>query len=641
MTVLFTQPGAPEGPAPFTAAVAPALDRAPTSEQQAIIDAARTGTDLVIEAGAGTGKTTTLKMVAATSGQRGLYLAYNKAIAEDARANFPPGTHCATAHSLAYRAVGHQYQNRLNGPRLPAREIARILGIPAVLDLGKHGLTSFKVAHLVMDTVSRFCHSADVQVGPEHVPAVPGLDDASNRMALRAAITPLAARAWTDITNPGGRLRFTHDHYLKIWALTRPVLSYELLMLDEAQDANPVIADVVERQQHAQRILVGDRSQAIYGWRGAIDAMSSFDGERLALTQSWRFGQQIADEANVWLDLLDAPLRLAGNPHLDSKITRLPAARAILCRTNAGAIAQAMHALRAGRSAAMVGDGVEIRALAEAARDLRAGKGTSHPELMAFKTWTEVQDYAENDSGGTDLKVLVKLIDSHGPDAIITTVDQLSSELVADVVISTAHKAKGREWPTVRLADDFPEMHDAETGELRRAEAMLAYVAVTRAQDALDRTALWGTGRDTWPQETLPISTDERDIHSPTSEPNASTPMAPDSAAVTTAGDKAAPAGSVQLPPEAANWLAAYKEAEANEAAWKAVKERAEEQLKAMLGDAEEATLGDRPAITWKWSKPGGQLDGKALKADHPGIYAEYYKAKKPGRPFNLLGEWK
>jgi ATP-dependent exoDNAse (exonuclease V) beta subunit len=38
----------------------------PTGEQQAIIDASQSGADLVIEAGAGTGKTSTLRLVAAT-----------------------------------------------------------------------------------------------------------------------------------------------------------------------------------------------------------------------------------------------------------------------------------------------------------------------------------------------------------------------------------------------------------------------------------------------------------------------------------------------------------------------------------------------------------------------------------------------
>jgi Rad3-related DNA helicase len=62
----------------------------PTGEQQVIIDAYQSGADVVIEAGAGTGKTSTLHLVAASQpGRRGLYVAYNKAIAADAKRSFP------------------------------------------------------------------------------------------------------------------------------------------------------------------------------------------------------------------------------------------------------------------------------------------------------------------------------------------------------------------------------------------------------------------------------------------------------------------------------------------------------------------------------------------------------------------------
>jgi hypothetical protein len=652
---LFTQPAPAEAPpqplihaAAFSQPMGKVFEHTPTAEQGAIIDAGAVGTDLVVAAGAGTGKTSTLKMVAAARTGRILYFAYNRAIADDARATFPTNAHCATAHSLAYRAVGHTYQARLNGPRLPARDVARILGIPAVLDLGKHALTAPKVARLVSETVARFCHSADQHIDPHHVPAVPGLDDPASALALRTALTPIATRAWHDINSTSGRLRFTHDHYLKIWALTHPALPYDLLMLDEAQDASPVIADVVARQ-HAQRILVGDSSQAIYGWRGAIDAMATFDGDRLALTQSWRFGDAIAAEANLLLALIGAPLRLTGNPARASEIAELPAPRAVLCRTNAGAIAQAMAMLAADKKVAMVGDGAEIRALAEACQALQAGKPVYHPELMAFKSWREVQEYAENDSGGADLKVLVKLIDTHGPEKILATVDALSSELLADIVVSTAHKAKGREWPTVRLAGDFPEMIDPETGQLKTAEAMLAYVAITRAQDVLDHAALWIP-----PGEQTPVVHSPADIHR--------TPLVPAPAAA--AGQDSPPVNipqlpapaqqetpaaqapdpvpvKVELPPEAAGWLSLAQEAATNEASWKAVKERAEEQLKALIGNAEEATIGGVTVATWRWSKPGGQLDAKQLQEDHPDIYDAYYRPKKAGRPFNRTGEYK
>jgi superfamily I DNA/RNA helicase len=112
----------------------------PTGEQQAIIDASQSGADLVIEAGAGTGKTSTLRLVANTQPRRrGLYVAYNKAIATDAKRSFPTSVTCTTAHSLAFRAVGRRFAHRLNGPRMPARQTANELGITrplAILHVG-------------------------------------------------------------------------------------------------------------------------------------------------------------------------------------------------------------------------------------------------------------------------------------------------------------------------------------------------------------------------------------------------------------------------------------------------------------------------------------------------------------------------
>jgi hypothetical protein len=464
----------------------------PTAEQQAITDAYLTGQNLVIEAGAGTGKTSTLRLLAnAAPDRRGIYVAYNRAIAEDAKRSFPANVTCATAHSLAFRAVGRAFAHRLRAPRMPAREVARQLAItrPIPLDRGQV-LAPAQAARLAMDTVARYCHSAAAELGPHHVPAIPGLDDPKVTAALREAVVPLARHAWADLSNPQGRLRFTHDHYLKLWQLSRPRLDCEVVLLDEAQDANPVIADVVDRQHHAQRILVGDRCQAIYGWRGAIDAMATFPADqRLALSQSFRFGPAIATEANKWLDLLNAPLRLRGFDQLASRVAPLARPDAVLCRTNAEAVTQLLAAADQGRRAALVGGGGDIRRLAEAAISLRAGLGTDHPELFAFKTWGEVQDYAAQDAAGSDLKVMVGLIDRHGPELVIETMDRLVPEQHAELVVSTAHKAKGREWPTVRIAGDFREPK-GEQASLARSEAMLAYVVVTRARQVLDNDGL-------------------------------------------------------------------------------------------------------------------------------------------------------
>lgn len=469
--------------------------RVPTPEQAVIITAFGTGRNLVIEAGAGTGKTSTLKMLAASDPQRrGLYIAYNRAIADDAKRDFPRSAQCSTAHALAYAAVGRAYRNRLSGPRVPARETAAILGIGGPLKLGERILAPNQLARLVMEGVDRFCRSADPEPGPYCVPKKPGMDSPGDMADLREVLLPLVRKAWADIAGHDGRLKFSHDAYLKIWQLSGPRLDAGYILLDEAQDANPVILDVVTRQKEAQLIAVGDRSQAIYGWRGALDAMDSFpDAERLALSQSFRFGPAIATEANKWLAVLNARLRLTGYDRVSSMVAAVASADAILCRTNAGAMSRAMLAVGAGKATAVVGGGADIRRLAEAAITLKAGAGTGHPELMAFRTWGEVQDHAENDPSGSDLKVLVNLIDKHGPDAIIRVISRLVEERRAEVVISTAHKAKGREWDSVQIASDFrepKELDDGTPGQMPRDEAMLAYVAVTRAKLTLDRSGL-------------------------------------------------------------------------------------------------------------------------------------------------------
>jgi superfamily I DNA/RNA helicase len=50
-------------------------------------------------------------------------------------------------------------------------------------------------------------------------------------------------------------------------------------------------------------------------------------------------------------------------------------------------------------------------------------------------------------------------------------------------VISTAHKAKGREWRSLRLLDDFVRQDSVEPDP---AEMRLLYVAITRAKEQLD-----------------------------------------------------------------------------------------------------------------------------------------------------------
>ena len=167
---------------------------------------------------------------------------------------------------------------------------------------------------------------------------------------------------------------------------------------------------------------------------------------------------------------------------------------AVLCRTNVGAMAQVMELLSDGHRVALAGGGDSLRALAMAARDLKEGRRTTHPELVLFTTWGDLQDYAAYDPAGRDLQPLVDLVDTHGADAILAAVARLAPEDQAEVTVTTAHKAKGRDWAQVKIADDFTPPSDGppdDTGQgtARRIddkEACLAYVAVTRTRRRLD-----------------------------------------------------------------------------------------------------------------------------------------------------------
>jgi len=471
----------------------------PTQEQQAVIDTFQSADrpSLVVQAGAGCGKSSTLKMAAKTQPHRsGLYVAYNRALVSEARTSFPASVDCRTAHSLAFGPVGRHYIDRIKGPRVPAWRAAEILGLRSAVQLADNlpPLAPKTLARLVKETVDRFLNSADPEPGMQHVGRIDGYSWADNK-ALAQYLQPYARKAWEDLQlTRGGQLKVTHDVYLKIYQLSRPRINVDYVLLDEAQDLSPVMASLFHYQEHAQRIMVGDSAQAIYGFRGAIDAMRKFVADRqLTLSQSFRFGPQIAAEANKWLELLDAPLRLRGFEQTVSTVGPVDGPQAILCRSNSGALAQVMQAAATGRRAALVGGGEEIKRLAEAAQDLMGGRATDHPELVAFTTWDQVREHATLDEASGSLQVLVKLIDDNGPEKIIEVVDKLADEDTADVVVSTAHKAKGREWDSVRIAGDFREPRiDPVTGEtkLLADELMLAYVAVTRPRLALDRQGL-------------------------------------------------------------------------------------------------------------------------------------------------------
>lgn len=482
------------------------MKHTPTAEQEAAKRDVLSGEHTKISAYAGASKTTSLIYISESlKGEKGKYLAFNRSIAKQAGTEFPGWVQCQTTHSLAFHAVGKQYVNA--GRQIPDKEhrrlrtyeVANILGVKdgyrgQTAKVSKNGIT-----FLAMQTVTRFCYSADEEIGLRHVPYDKQWKvwSQTERDEVTALAVHYATKAWTDIMDFNGVLSYEHDYYLKQYQLKHPRIAVDFIMIDEGQDTNPATLDIFTSQgDHAQLVMVGDSYQQIYAWRGAVDAMDTFESVNTAyLTKSFRFGEAVAVEANKWLKLLGAELPLVGFEKIHSEVCELADPRAVLCRTNAQVIAETLHYQDAGKKVYVQGGTKDIKDLATAAQSLMHGQPVEHAELIGFDNWDEVVEYAAGDASAKDLRIFVKLVAEYGVEKILNIASTaVSKEEYSDVVTSTAHKAKGREFDSVRIAPDFQEpMADEDTGEpakLVDAEMKLAYVAVTRAKLKLDCSAL-------------------------------------------------------------------------------------------------------------------------------------------------------
>lgn len=466
-----------------------------TGEQIEIRDAARTGDDLIIQAGAGSGKSSTLREIAMDlMGKKILYVVYNTAAREDAEKKSPKNMLCKTRHSLAYGAIGWKYRDRNRKGRMTSTALARRLKILKTLEypafpepmLFKPG----KLASLALETVNVFCSSDAEMILPEHVPYQKGLSRASQR-DLSSHVAQYAGRFWLETIRPKSDLWFADDYYFKIWLLSKPTLPYDVVMLDEAQDSTSAVRQLI-LSQHTQKIAVGDSAQSLYRWQGAVNIMDDWPGRELYLTMSFRFGEAIAEEANLWLEHTGTKLRIKGNPAVTSRVgVTTDDVDAVLCRSNGMCIQQAVDALEKGKTVGFSKDPSPLKRLAWAAKELKEDGHTEHEDFSGFTSWEEVAEYSESPEG-SDMKVFVKLVNRYGArrlGAILMNVKDARNTPV-ELVVATAHSTKGLEWGRVRIAEDF-KAPDFEAGEkLQIDDAMVGYVAVTRAKTYLDHKGL-------------------------------------------------------------------------------------------------------------------------------------------------------
>ncbi|XP_075713612.1 F-box DNA helicase 1 isoform X4 [Rhinoderma darwinii] len=489
-----------------------------TNEQQQIINHdIQEGQVVKIMAFAGTGKTSTLiKYAEKRPHLRFLYATFNKSIANLACQLFPKNVLCKTFHSLAYQQTGILYQQRkkLNTSKLTSYTVNFIL---------PEGEAGFIRAKLVVKTLENFFASADEAIETDHVPIW-----CKNNRGERKMVTPReqqfavreADKIWGKMQSleetHGHAYKMTHDGYLKLWQLRRPDLSsYDAIFVDEAQDCTPSIMEVVLSQK-CGKIFVGDPHQQIYTFRGAVNALCEVPHTHIFyLTQSFRFGAEIA---YVGATILDACKKirhktLVGGNQEGSVREHCQTKVAILSRTNACVFDQAVSVTdRENPSIIHIIGGPEnfgLRKIYDIWVLLQPESERQRQNLY-FKdrfiaTWKNkgflaLKEYAVS-SEDRELEAKISVVEKYNrriPELVKRIeMSHTVHTTNADYILGTVHKAKGMEFDTVEVTDDFAKVscarHNLERLQIPFAvlaedEWNLLYVAVTRAKKHLTIT---------------------------------------------------------------------------------------------------------------------------------------------------------
>lgn len=446
----------------------------PTEEQEAIRSSkAKT---LLVSASAGSGKTSTLVLYAqARPSVQMIYLAFNRAVKEEAQRKFPKNVKCVTTHGAAYPSHGRQYQAKLGNPK--AYQIAQALNVQQ------------KDGGVVLNVVTNFLTSADRDINVVHCAGEPIPD------YQREQYIELAKKAWAMMCDIGNmNVVMPHDGYLKLYQLSNPTIRADVILFDEAQDANPVTLAIVQAQK-CGKVFVGDSRQSIYGFRGAVNAMDLIKAdEHLHLTTSFRYGGGVAKLANAVLsayDKLPHPIQGKGKHETIYAVDRTKP-HTVLSRTNALLFGEAVKALHSGIPFAFVGGVANYKFdtildtynLYANRRDLVRDK-----MIQSFGTYADMVRYGK-ELDDKEVNSLAKIVEEYGHQ-IPGLVDRIIREAVEEptgdeILMTTAHKSKGLEWMDVVLTDDFTDMKAEKDNAGRmippeREEINLLYVAMTRA----------------------------------------------------------------------------------------------------------------------------------------------------------------
>jgi DNA helicase-2/ATP-dependent DNA helicase PcrA len=490
--------------------------------QQAVFNFVSNGNgSAVVEAVAGSGKTTTIVEAISKMNGKIALMAYNTKMAQELQKRVAglPNVKAATCHSFGNSAF---WQAGIKPVLLNdgKGKIGRILD--QILTQNEQSLHFFikrLVSFAKCEGVGFVQPMMDKQVWQgiidHHDMTLEGETGAN--FTFDHAIG-LAQKALTISNQDSKTIDFDDMVYLPLMLQMR-LVQYDWVLVDEAQDINATRLALAKAmlKPSGRLIAVGDPDQAIFGFTGAdADALvkikREFNASTFPLSVCYRCGTDIIRHAQKWNPNI---LPFEGNPAGEVKSVKweeftkdfatwgFSGDDAILCRKNAPLAKLAFTLIRKGIPCRIegknIGDGLKALANRWKVQTLNKlqDRLSSYLEREIAK-WTAKDEplkvEAVEDKVAT-LRVLIDRCMEQGGStitALVALIDSMFSDSVAGqrpniLTLSSVHKSKGLEWNRVFILDrqQFMPSKMAKQDWQMKQENNLIYVAVTRAISTL------------------------------------------------------------------------------------------------------------------------------------------------------------
>lgn len=472
--------------------------------QQAVFENVATGTGhTVVNAVAGSGKTTTIVegMTHVPRGNRVLFVAFNKAIAENLKKQAPPGVEVSTLHSYGLRTITRCLGRKQIDDRRTDRFARDLYG-----NLWQLRQALCKTVSLAKGTLAGSPEQLDELIdsfGIEIPKPADGFKPQTEQDKRAEAAMENRDEFIKDVMATLLRCAQLEDGCIDfddmIWLpvmLELTQTKYDRIFVDETQDLNKAQIEMVMNgiKPGGRICAVGDPKQGIYGFRGADseaieNVIDRLNATVLPLSVCYRCGSSILDEARRIVPWIEAAPGAPSGEVIDvieSEMIRDAApGDFILSRTNAPLISLCMLFLRQGRRANIQGRdvGVALKAF------VKRANAPTVPMLRDYvEGWckAECDRLAEKDrdtQAVEDRAACVLALSEGAPsvDDVLGRIDRLFEDKrdEGQIMLSTTHKAKGLERDRVWL---LTWTYMKRAGE---QEKNLYYVGVTRAKQTL------------------------------------------------------------------------------------------------------------------------------------------------------------